>query len=125
MWEKYNPNPNGARVGDCTVRAIAKATDKDWDDAYTALSLQGFLMKDMPSSNHVFGALLKQNGFVREVVPHTCPDCYTAEDFLADHPRGTFVLVFDNHVAVGQDGILFDTWDSTAEAVQFFWRKED
>ena len=25
MWKKYNPNPKGACVGDCTVRAISKA----------------------------------------------------------------------------------------------------
>lgn len=27
----FNPNPEGKQVGDCTVRAIAKATGKSWD----------------------------------------------------------------------------------------------
>lgn len=27
----FNPNPAGQKVGDCTVRAIAKATGKSWD----------------------------------------------------------------------------------------------
>jgi len=27
----YNPNPDGNRVGDCTVRALCKATGHDWD----------------------------------------------------------------------------------------------
>ena len=32
MWKKYNPNPKGACVGDCTVRAISKALNQSWED---------------------------------------------------------------------------------------------
>ena len=28
-WIEYNPNPRGNRVGDCAIRAIAKATDQE------------------------------------------------------------------------------------------------
>lgn len=31
-YQHYNPNPAGARVGDCTVRALCKATGKSWDE---------------------------------------------------------------------------------------------
>ena len=30
MYSYFNPNPNGRNVSDCTVRAICKATGKDW-----------------------------------------------------------------------------------------------
>ena len=34
-WQSYNPNPvSGQRVGDCTVRAISKATGQDWETTY-------------------------------------------------------------------------------------------
>ena len=36
-WIEYNPNPRRNRVGDCAIRAIAKATDQDWEMAYTGL----------------------------------------------------------------------------------------
>lgn len=32
----FNPNPEGKQVGDCTVRAIAKATGKSWDETYVS-----------------------------------------------------------------------------------------
>lgn len=31
LWKTYNPNPCGCRVGDCTVRAICKATGESWN----------------------------------------------------------------------------------------------
>jgi hypothetical protein len=30
----YNPNPAGRYVGDCTIRAICKLTDQDYDPYY-------------------------------------------------------------------------------------------
>lgn len=123
MWEEYNPNPVGRRVGDCAVRAVAKALDTDWETAYTMLAANGFLMGDVVSSDSVWGATLRQHGFIRESVPNTCPDCYTAEDFAEEHPIGTFVLGFGGHTATLVDGILYDSWDSSQEIPQFYWRK--
>ena len=118
---EYNPNPVARRVGDCAVRAVAKALRIDWETAYIALTMNGFSMGDMPSSDSVWGATLRQNGFHRKVMSNTCPDCYTAEDFCRDHPKGTFVLGFGGHVATVHDGFLFDSWDSSQEVPQFYW----
>ena len=62
MWEKYNPNPKLNRVGDCTVRAITKATGQDWETVYAGLSAVGFTVCDMPSANVVWGLYLKKKG---------------------------------------------------------------
>ena len=51
-WQSYNPNPvSGQRVGDCTVRAISKATGQDWETTYAGLSAYGFMLCDMPNAN--------------------------------------------------------------------------
>ena len=39
MWKEYNPNPQGNLVGDCVIRAIVKAEDLSWDDAFLRISL--------------------------------------------------------------------------------------
>lgn len=123
---EYNPNPLGRRSGDCVIRAISKATDQEWGKTYTGIALQGFCLGDMPSANHVWGAYLKNNGFVRSVVPDSCPDCYTVADFANDHPRGTFILAISGHVVCVKDGNWYDTWDSGGEVPLYFWqRKED
>lgn len=125
VWREYNPNPTGRKVGDCAVRAIAKAFDVDWETAYGLIAANGYAMGDMPSSDSVWGAVLRQNGFYRAAIPNTCPDCYTAEDFCRDNPRGTFVLGFGGHVATAQDGVLFDSWDSSQETPVYYWYRKE
>ena len=125
MYREYNPNPVGRRVGDCAVRAIAKALNIDWETAYLKNIINGFQMGDVPSSDSVWGATLRQNGFYRKSIPDTCPDCYTAKDFCEDHPQGVYVLGFGGHVATVRDGDLFDSWDSSNEIPQYYWYKEE
>ena len=124
IWYEFNPNPAGRRVGDCAVRAIAAALDVDWETAYDLIADAGYAMGDMPSSDSVWGAVLRQNGFYRSAIPNTCPDCYTAADFAHDNPRGTFVLGFGGHVATVKDGYIYDAWDSSNEIPQFIWYKK-
>lgn len=124
MWVEFNPNPVARRVGDCAVRAVARALDVSWESAYAMIAANGYAMGDMPSSNSVWGAVLRQHGFKRAAIPNTCPDCYTAEDFAADHPRGVFVLGFGDHVATVVDGDIFDSWDSSQAVPQYFWYME-
>lgn len=125
MWIRYNPNPVGRKVGDCAVRAIAKALKTDWETAYSMIAAAGYNMGDMPSSDSVWGAVLRQNGFYRAIVPNTCPECYTAEDFAEDHPHGTYVLAFGGHVATIKDGDIYDSWDSSNEVPQYFWYRKE
>lgn len=125
VFVKYNPNPAGRRVGDCAVRAISKALNVSWESAYLMIIGAGYLMADMPSSDSVWGAVLRKNGFYREVIDNTCPDCYTAEDFCMDHPYGIYVLGFGGHVATAKDGLLYDSWDSSQEIPQFYWYKKE
>ena len=121
----YNPNPAGKQVGDCPVRAIAKATGQSWDETYTGLCVQGLAMGDMPSANSVWNAYLRQHGFTRNVIPNACPDCYTVAEFAKDHPRGVYVLALSGHVVCVVDGQYHDTWDSGNEIPLFYWKKED
>ena len=126
MYKHYNPNPMSRQVGDCSVRAIAKALDTDWETAYLLIIVNGFSMGDMPSSDSVWGSVLRQHGFYREAIPNTCPDCYTAEEFCREHPTGTYVLAFGGHVVTVKDGDLYDSWDSSNEVPAYFWyRKEE
>lgn len=126
MWIRYDPNPvRDDGVGDCSVRAIAKALDITWEKAYARLSVNGFLMGDVISSDTVWGALLRQNGFKRHAVEDTCPDCYTVSEFCKDHPSGTYVIKSPTHVATVVDGNLYDSWNSENQTVIYYWTKEE
>lgn len=125
MYVEYNPNPTGRRVEDCTVRAISKALDTDWETAYALITANGYAMGDMPHSNSVWGATLRQNGFYRSALPDDLPDDYSAEDFARDNPKGVFVLGFGRHVATLKDGVIYDSWDSRKELPQYYWYRKD
>lgn len=123
MFKYFNPNPMNKRVGDCVIRAISKALDWEWNDTYTALCLQGYVMSDLPSSNQIWGAFLRKQGFIRQVIPNECPDCYTVEDFCKDHPTGVYVLGTGSHAVAVVDGFYYDAWESGREQPIYFYEK--
>lgn len=124
MYAVWNPSPSGAKVGDCAVRAVAKALDTDWVTAYTMLCVRGLELYDMPNSNAVINAVLTDAGFVRQALPSSCPFCYTVEDFVKDHPKGIFVVGTGDHVVCITDGVINDSWDSSHEIPIYYWEKE-
>lgn len=84
------------------------------------LAVMGLQMGDMPSSNNVWGAVLRQHGFRRAAI-----DGGSAADFCRAHPEGTYVLTMDRHVAAVVDGQIYDTWDCTSEEPIYYWHKEE
>ena len=123
MFKYFNPNPMNKRVGDCVIRAISKVLDWEWNDTYTALCLQGYVMSDLPSSNQIWGAFLRKQGFIRQVIPNECPDCYTVEDFCKDHPTGIYVLGTGSHAVAVVDGFYYDAWESGREQPIYYYEK--
>lgn len=119
MWIKYQPNPCGHSVGDCSVRAIAKALKVDWETAYLMLCKAGYVMCDVISSDIVSSSILRQNGFKRANVPSN--DNYTIRDFCLDNPSGTFVIYTGGHVATVSNGDLYDLWNSSNEIPIYVW----
>lgn len=124
-WKYFNNNPVNRSVGDCAVRAVSVALGVDWETAYALISLNGYLMADMPSSNSVWGAVLRQHGFSRYAIPSSCPDCYTIADFADENPRGVYVVGTGNHVCTIRDGVVWDSWNSLNEIPQYYWTKSD
>lgn len=123
MYKYYNPNPNGNKVGDCVIRGISKIMDKAWNEIYLGIVTEGFLCKDMPSANHVWGRYLKNNGFSKYIIPNDTYE-YTVKDFCYDNPKGKYLLATGSHVIGVVDGDYYDVWDSGEEIPVYYWRKE-
>jgi len=123
MWREYNPNPCGRRVGDCSIRALTKALNVDWETAYRMACSNGIEMCDMPSSDSVWGSLLRQRGWYRFSIPNYCPECYTVAEFAHDHPEGTYVVGCGGHVVTIRDGVIYDTYDSSGLIAIYYWTK--
>lgn len=124
MYIHMNPNPNGVYVEDCVIRAICIATGKSWDEVYLYVCLEGFIMKNMPSVNNVWGTYLKSIGFRPYPLPTNCPNCYTIREFCKDNPHGIYILATGSHVVAVVDGNYCDAWDSGDEMPISVWRRE-
>jgi len=124
MFRQFNANPQHNRVGDCVIRAISKLTGKAWKQVYLELMLQGYYMADMPSSNAVWGAYLRDSGYKRAVIPAEYEGRYTVKDFCNEHKRGEYLLAISGHVVAVADGEYYDTWDSGDEIPVYYWFKE-
>ena len=122
-YRYYNPNPVAKSIGDCTIRAISKVMNQSWDKTYLELCIQGYLMKDLPDSNQVWDSYLRGCGFVRRVIPNTCPDCYTVWDFCNEHPIGIYILATGSHVVAVIDGNYFDSWNSGNEVPIYYYER--
>lgn len=121
---EYNANPINKRVGDCTVRAISAALGQSWEDTYLGIVVKGYTMCDMPSANNVWGAYLKDNGFVRRIIPTDKVCDYTVADFAHDHPTGTYILALQGHVVCVSNGDWYDSWDSGNETPIYYWERK-
>lgn len=124
-YEFYNPNPSRLKTGDCVIRAISKALGQSWEQTYIELSVRGYIMHDIMSSNAVWDAYLKRKGFRRAAVPDCCPDCYTVAAFADDNPHGSYIIGTGTHAVAVIDGTICDAWDSSEEQpIYYYYRGE-
>ena len=123
MFIPTNPNPNNKYTGDCVIRAICIAEDKEWDDVYLELMVKGYAMKDMIESNELWNSYLHGLGYSRYIIPDTCPDCYSVREFAQDHPQGRYILGTGTHAVAVINGDYYDTWDSGDEVPIYFYER--
>ena len=122
-YKYYNPNPSFKKNGDCVVRALSKALNQSWDKTYLKLCVQGYLMKDWGDSNEVWDSYLRGCGFVRKIIPNTCPECYTVREFCEDYSHGVFILATGNHVVTVINGNYYDSWNSGNEVPIYYYER--
>lgn len=119
---RLNENPHGILVDDCVIRAISTATGQDWDKIYIDLMLEGFEHKNWGNFNAIWWNYLQNKGYKREIIPNTCPLCYTLKDFVKDHPHGIYVVGDGSHAVAVVDGYYIDTFDSGNISVLYYFR---
>ena len=124
MYIQYNPNPINGNAKDCVIRALTIAVGKNWFRVYDELSELGRSRGTWGCYSTVWEPYLRKHNFKKRSIPDYCPDCYTFKDFAKDHPRGVYVIASESHVAVIEDGNLYDSWDSSDEIPEFYYFEE-
>lgn len=120
----YNPNPLKKETGDCVVRAICKATGKDWDTVYMEIGKLGFEMKEPPNYRSVWKKYLENNNFIYHSIPvKKGSKRPTVASFAETHTKGTFVLRVAKHIVTCEDGYYYDLADFADSAVYSYYEK--
>lgn len=123
VWKKWNPNPLGLNVGDCTIRSICAVTGQSWYAVHDQLCALSRDMGDMPSADRVWWELLRRYDFTRRRMIDRCPECYTIADFAFDHPHGVYVLGPREHAVAVIEGDWWDSWDSGGTVPTYYFRR--
>lgn len=124
----YEPNilHKKESTGDCVIRALTKALDKEWKEVFDELVPIAREKMVMLNSPECYSAYLEQNGFVKVKIPvikgHKRPTPLT---FTKTHKKGTYFLSLANHVVCSKNGIYYDTWDCHDKCIYTYWEKID
>ena len=115
MFEYLNLNPLRRKVDDCTVRAIALATRRSWDETFKELCTFAQIQAIMP--NDV--------GYIDEYLSHnfeTICGCknklnITVGEFVKNNHKGTYLITMQNHITCCIDGCIYDIFDPSDRLV--------
>lgn len=121
---KTNPHPAGKKTGDCVVRALALAEDKNWLDVYDRLCSIGRTTFEMPNNKKTYEAYLAEHGWTKQRMPkHASGRRYTLRQLADENSTGTIVVSIARHIATVKDGNLLDTWDCSRKCVGNYFTK--
>jgi len=123
-FKQYNPNPANKKTSDCVIRALCKATNKEWDSIYVSLMLIGFELKTIPNDGETWKKYLMERGFVYNSIAVTKGSKRpTVYGFAKEHPEGTYVLKVAKHIVTVVDGYYYDIYDCGVCSVYSYWEK--
>lgn len=117
-FQYYQPNKKDLKdkYGDCTIRALSKALNITWLEAYDAMvpicrEYQVSNIFDCPISERK--EMLSSLGFTYYGVSNKKGTKRpTVKSFAKDNPKGTYIVNVSHHVVAVVDGTYYDTWDS-------------
>lgn len=106
------------------MRALATARSIPYDEAWELLyRVQGELRRCGFALVESLSAGDTRFGVIRTVAFPAArgKPRLTGAEFCKRYPKGRFVLRMANHVAAVKDGLIYDTWNSSAKCVYTAW----
>ena len=144
-YEYFNPNPKvryrkdgtpmGHHKGDCTTRALCKALDLSWKEAFKLQCEKGMELCDETDASEVTEKILLENGFKKgkinmDVVrkTHRRPTVRMLANEIGSSTTDEFgdanvVYSCTHHLVAGKADTIYDVFDSGDEVVWSFWYK--
>ena len=122
MYKYYNNNPFGRNVSDCSIRAIALATERSWDSTYQELSDYARRQGITFSETEFIDDYLSQR------FPKYCLNSssfITLKDFLDKSLPGRYLVTMAGHITCVIDGVCYDTFDPSNRFIWCIYKVKD
>ena len=121
---EYNNNTKNKKTGDCVIRAIAFATNTEWETTYKDLADLGIKKGLMLNDPKNWRAYLKKLGYDAKKMPKKFNNKrYSLEEFcdrIAEEDK-TYIVKIASHLTVVKDKNLYDTWNCSRKYVGNYW----
>jgi len=118
-FQYYQPNDHV--TSDCGIRAVTKALDLTWEDAFKLLAESAIVLKEPAESCDNIDAVLKKHGFLWiPVKPAKGEKRPTVSDFAKKHPEKAICRI-SSHLVATQDGNYYDIWDCGDKSLYGYW----
>lgn len=119
MFKECNTNPYGKCIDDCAIRAITKATGKDYFDVMDGLIdvADSFDNWDIDELRTI-DTYLVSIGWERCELEYDC----TVKQF-AEHITDPRVVIIRGHATCTMNGNTYDTWNCNRYKVKSVYRK--
>lgn len=129
-FQYYQPNKKDLKdkFSDCTIRALSKALDCSWVEAFDVMvpycrEYQCSNIFDLPIQ--IEKDIFEELGFEYHGISNkrgsTRP---TVDEFAKAHPTGTYILNVAHHEVACVDGKYYDTWDSGYTCLYGYFEKK-
>lgn len=116
--------PNSHICGDCTIRAIAKATNSSWYTVFDALVPIARELQMVLNEREVADKYLKSIGFTWVPIKVERGEKRPTVSGFAKVHQGTYVLSVAGHLTSCKDGKFYDIWDCGAKSMYGYWVKK-
>jgi hypothetical protein len=125
--EKYYPTKLKKDIaGDCVVRAISIATEKDYLDVRDGLFDVAKEIGFMPNDTKTYRLYLKRNGWVRKSPLKNGRKKYKVKNISKFFIKGQNVIIHtSHHLTTLIDGDLNDTWDCREWCANSYYVEEE
>jgi len=119
---KENLNPLNKKVGDCVVRSISKALNKDWYTTLKELYELGLSIGCLPNDKLTYTEYLKKYPSIN--VFYSIGDKkkrYSVKDLCIKYPNNTLIIRLAGHLTTIKKGYLYDIWDCSNKKAYKIW----
>lgn len=122
----FQPNEKDLKdqYGDCAVRAICKAENLPWLDAYDIMYKYSREVQSPMNCKTGFEHIVKKLGYTYKGISNKKGSKRpTVDSFAKEHISGTYIAVVANHYVTIVDGKYYDTWDSGSRCMYGYWTR--